>query len=65
MATATRIYKVTITNHGKTSERLVKSPTAAQAISHVRKEMIDAEVASQDDMVRLLGASVKVEEVTE
>lgn len=58
--TPVRYYVVT--THGDTDDpRLVKAPTAAQAIRHVTKSSA-AKVASQDDIVRLLGAGVVPED---
>lgn len=54
----TRIYRVTA--HGK--DRLVRAPNKAQAIRHVAEDTITAEVASQDRLVQLVAAGVKVEE---
>ena len=56
--TATRIYAVT--TNGKT--RLVRAPNKAQAINHVARDTITAEVASQNILVDLTADGVKVEE---
>ena len=48
-----RVYVVTTKNGDGTTERLVRAPTAAQAIRHVAKPMFVAEVASQEDCLRL------------
>lgn len=54
----TRIYRVT---HG-TADYLVRASNAAQALRHVTAKLFAAEVATQDDLVRLLQKGVKVEE---
>lgn len=54
MATATRIYKVAGT-------RLVRAANVAQARNHVARESIAVEVASQDDLVTMVGGGTKVE----
>lgn len=62
----TRIYVITIKPIGlelKTTHRLVRTSSPAQALRHVVDNMMSAEYASQDDLVRLLGAGVKVEAV--
>lgn len=56
-----RTYKVT--NSGDTeSVHLVKASTQAQAIGFVVRNTFKAEVASQDDLIALLGNGVKVED---
>jgi hypothetical protein len=54
----TRIYK-TLT---PTGARLVRAANRAQAIAAVARDIIQAEVATQDDLVALLAQGVKVEE---
>lgn len=54
----TRIYK-TLT---PTGARLVRAANRAQAIATVARDIIKAEVATQDDLVALLAQGVKVEE---
>mgnify|MGYP001018432747 CR=1 FL=1 len=56
--TQTRIYK-TMT---PTGARLVRATNRAQAIAAVARDIIKAEVATQDDLVALLAQGVKVEE---
>ena len=43
-------------------ERLVRAVSAAAAIRHVSYPMFEARVASQQDLVNLIGQGVKVEE---
>ncbi len=58
------IYKVTVNApNGHTSERLVKATTPAQAVRHVAKPMISAEVAGIEEALELRGSGVAVEEV--
>lgn len=52
-----RIYAV---YHG-TFGRLVKAKNRAQALSHVAQSTFSVNVASQDELVTLLGDGVKVE----
>lgn len=59
MSAAVRIYRVTITG---APDRLVRSPNVAQAVRHVARSLISADLASQDDLVRLVAAGVKVED---
>lgn len=54
----TRIYK-TMT---PTGARLVRATNKHQAISTVARDIIKAEVVSQDDLVALIAQGVKVEE---
>lgn len=56
---AERIYAV---YHGSTG-RLVRASTRAQALSHVAQSTFNIRVASQDELVTLLGQDVKVESV--
>jgi hypothetical protein len=62
MSENTRIYVVTaMDNDGNTADEfLVKAASQAQAIRHVVGEMFHAEVAEQEDLVRLVGAGKKV-----
>jgi hypothetical protein len=61
MATTTRIYTV----FGKDEQaRLVRAPNSAQALRHVAADTLTVEVASQDQLVTLASAGVKVEETT-
>jgi len=58
------IYKVTVnTPEGHVSQRLVKAATPAQAVRHVARPMISAEVAGIEEALELRGAGVVVEEV--
>ena len=58
------IYKVTVNApNGHKSERLVKAATPAQAVRHVARPMIQAEVAGIEEALELRGAGVAVEEV--
>lgn len=43
--------------------RLVRATNAAQALRHVVTDTLTVELASQEDLVRLLGAGIKVEAV--
>jgi hypothetical protein len=56
---ATRIYKV-VSNSGA---YLVRASTRSQAIAHVAKEEIIATVATQDDIVEMMGQGRKVQDV--
>ena len=58
-----RIYKVMFKGHKEA--KLVKSNTKAGAIRQASIGTISAEVASQDDLVSLIAAGVKVEESIE
>jgi hypothetical protein len=64
----TRIYVVTQStgegNGAADSQHLVRAGSQAQAIRHVVSDQFSAEVASQDDLVTLLGKGVKVREAT-
>jgi hypothetical protein len=40
----------------------VRAPNAAQALRHVTADTLSAAVASQDDLVTLVAAGVKVED---
>lgn len=66
MATDTRIYVVTaMDNDGNTADEfLVKAASQAQAIRHVVGEMFHAQVAEQDELVRLVTAGKTVREAT-
>jgi len=52
-----RIYAV---YHG-TDARLVRAANRSQALAHVAKTAFNINVASQDDLVTLLGKGTKVE----
>lgn len=53
MAATKRIYVVKQTVGETVTESLVRAATSAQAIKHVSKPMFSADVASQDDVLRL------------
>lgn len=64
MATTSRIYVVVprvIEDGTNVIGRLVRAPNASQALRHVADEFVVA-LASQDDLVALTAAGVKVEE---
>lgn len=56
---AERIYAV---YHGQTA-RLVRASNRAQALSHVAQSTFNIRVASQEDIVTLLGQNIQVESV--
>jgi uncharacterized protein YacL (UPF0231 family) len=58
---ATRIYKVT----SQSGTYLVRASTRNQAIAHIAKDEIAANVATQDDIVSLMQDGRKVIEVKE
>lgn len=55
----TRIYYVHPKLPGD-GARLVRATNAAQALRHVVRDTLTVELATQEDLVRLLGAGVKV-----
>jgi hypothetical protein len=55
-----RIYEVGI--DGSTTRRLVRAQNRSQAIAHVVQDSYVAEVPTQDRLVFLAGAGVKIEE---
>ena len=57
---ATRIYLAT---HGE-AKRLIRASTPAAARNHIARDSIVVEVASQDDLVRMVSAGRTVEEIT-
>ena len=67
MAATRRIYRVANfiapleATTGQTFTRLVRAPNAAQALRHVAADTLHVAVASQDDLVELVEAGVKVE----
>jgi len=71
MAAQQRIYRVANfiadidADTGKTFTRLVRAPNAAQALRHVAAHTLQVAVASQDDLVELIEAGVKVESTGE
>ena len=61
-----RIYRVDVNlDSYESSPRLVRADTRTQAERHVWKQIIESWVATQDDMVELLGLDVSVEEAAE
>jgi len=61
----TRIYRVIQNSDGTPADaiyHLVRAQSAAQAIRHVSSPIFTAEVASQNDLVDLLGKGIKVRE---
>jgi hypothetical protein len=62
MATPQRIYAVT--GNDSTATRLVRAPNSAQALRHVAADTFAVEVPSQDRLIALAAAGVKVEEST-
>ncbi len=62
MTAVTRIYVVTDTE--LQARQLVRASSQAQAVRHVTKSRFDVEVASQDDLVSLLGAGANVMSAT-
>ena len=58
MPTATRIYRVQTPK----GPRLVRAANVPAAIRHVAQSLITAEVATQDDLVRLVGSGITVED---
>lgn len=64
MAATKRIYKIEITNEGQAvTTHLIKATSASVAIRKLLEGRATANVATQDDIVNLMGAGVKVEEV--
>jgi hypothetical protein len=57
MPAATRIYSVST----PAGTRLVEAPNKSQAINHVARDTITAEVAPQQKLVSLVSEGVKVE----
>lgn len=57
MTTSTRIYRV----NTETGSRLVRASNRAQALAHVARDTLKADVASQDDLVTLTAQQVQVE----
>ena len=55
-----RIYRVA--GLPGAAARLVRAPNVSQAIRHVAAQTIKAEVASQDDLVRLVAVGIMVEQ---
>lgn len=67
MASHQRIYLVrnllcdVDAEDGRTLHRLVRAPNAAQAMRHVASSTLAVEVASQDDLVLMIGRGAVVE----
>ena len=57
-----RIYVVTVEDGKNGSRHLVRAATAAQAIRQVAHPMFSAKVASQDELIELTEAGIKVQE---
>ena len=63
--TPTRIYAVYDSQSPEKHVRLIKATHQARAIHHVTGARFRAEVPSQDQLVELIGAGVKVEVASE
>lgn len=59
---AARIYVVT-DNYSK-ADRLIGANTAAQAIGYVTRDVFTAKAAGAQDVARLMGLGIKVENAT-
>lgn len=59
---ATRIYVISDTRAAPNRHRLVRAVSRAQAIRHVARDWIAADVAGQNTLVSLIGDGVKVED---
>ncbi|MFT3806072.1 hypothetical protein [Arenimonas sp.] len=59
---STRIYVVTETFEGGTNRHLIRAISPAQAVAAVTKPRFTAEVAGQDELVKLVGEGVKVKD---
>jgi len=57
-----RLYKLTVTAHGKATDRLIHAPNAAQAVRKAVEDTIKVSVPDSMEVARLVGAGVKVEE---
>lgn len=57
----TRIYVVTVGTGTTSEQKLVDATSAAQAIRHIARGMIDAQVATTKDVALLVGKGSKVE----
>lgn len=64
MAAERRIYQVIHTHGDKVTKRLVNAAHPVTAIKFVMKDAVVATVASQTDLVKLLGEGIKVEDAT-
>lgn len=66
MTAQTRIYIVSPTvplASGSDQRRLVRAGNSAQALRHVVEHTLQVSLASQADLVELVGAGVKVEDL--
>ncbi len=61
MATATRVYKTT----GPGGPRLIRAASRSQSIRHYAGTTIEAEPASQDDLIKLISEGVAVEDAAD
>ena len=57
---ATRIYVVRYNENEKAY--LIRATSASQAIRHVTRKFYDAVIPTQDDLVSLISAGIKVED---
>lgn len=57
-----RIYAV---QNGSGEARLVRASNKAQAVHHCAKSVFHADLASQDDLLTMLGKNIKVEQAGE
>lgn len=55
---------VTINDRTHEAEHLVRATSQAQALRHITDTMMGVSVASQDDLLRLVGKGVKVQDAT-
>ncbi len=55
-----RIYKVQVKDSQERS--LVRAESKAGALRHIAEKTMEAEVATQDDLVKMVAAGVKVED---
>jgi len=60
MAATTRIYVV---SSGGSGERLIRAAHPSHALMHAARSTFDVHVASQDELVALLGRGVEVEAI--
>lgn len=58
----TNIYLVNGEIGATVEPRLVRASTRQQALSHVAKSMLTVTLASQEDLISLVGEGVKVED---
>lgn len=62
MAATTRIYLVQ--DAGGNSKRLVRATHPGHALMHAARTTFDVHVASQNELVDLLGRGIEVEKIT-